>query len=216
MAGKQCVLLLLGIASVVTSAQRHRDVDSGSYQRENNAPQKAPSPGGIPSPGGTKGTPEAKGPSGFQETGEPEGTSTPQASGAAKGQNGTGDSAVQKPDAGQASEKQPPEKEPSNGKVPGLPILGVVVGLGVCVLVAKLLWSPRVGTGNGIRAEELRTLTAPPVIFATHVEGDGADGSRYSGKPAKVEIVLRLEAVLEKGQYTIKREPAVVERRRAR
>jgi hypothetical protein len=87
------------------------------------------------------------------------------------------------------------------------PILGVVLVVGVLGLglLVKHLWPG----GNGIRAKQLRTLTAPTVIFATHVEADGAGGSRYSGKPAQVEFVLRLEAVLEMGQYTIKREPAV-------
>jgi hypothetical protein len=86
----------------------------------------------------------------------------------------------------------------------------VVLGVGVLVgLLAKVLWRGGNEGGNGIRAKQLRTLAAPTVIFATHVEADGAGGSRYSGKPAQVEFVLRLEAGLEMGQYTIKREPAV-------
>src|SRR5271156_3307924 len=108
MAGKQCVLLLLGIASVVTSAQSHMtDVDSGFYQHKINAPQKANNNSSL-SPGGTKGTPEAKGLGGSKGKGGAEGTGGTQASGAANGQNGTSASAVPpgtKPDAGQAPEK---------------------------------------------------------------------------------------------------------------
>jgi hypothetical protein len=88
-----------------------------------------------------------------------------------------------------------------------LPILGLVLGVGG--LGAGLLAKRLRSGGNGIRAKQLRTLAAPTVIFATHVDPDGADGSRYSAKPAPVEFVLRFEAGLAMGQYTVKREPAV-------
>ena len=88
-----------------------------------------------------------------------------------------------------------------------------VLGLGLLVKFLRRIFKP---TGDKIREKQLRTLTAPTVIFEMHVETDGPYGSRYSWKPTQVEFVLRLESLSEMGRYMFKREPAVVETRRAR
>jgi len=106
----------------------------------------------------------------------------------------------------------------------GLPTLGTsravvlgagalgLLGVGLFVRAGKSRWPTRVD----IVKQQLRTLTPPTVIFRAKLKLDAGHGSRYSGKPAQIEFVLRLEAVPKIGHYTIKREPAVLERRKVR
>jgi hypothetical protein len=204
-------LLLMGIVAAAAQS-RKKDVDAGSYPSnptKTNSIQKA---NDNRLPGMTYGLRPGKGP------GEPNGPSDPQASGGTGGQSGKGPAAPPPnpdPKTNPSTKTNPsPETNPTPKTNPTPEDHGgmspfLVVALGVGVLGVGLLANRMRPKGKGIRAEQLRALTAPTVIFVTHLEADGAGGTRYSGKPAQVEFVLRFEAGLEMGQYTIKREPAV-------
>jgi hypothetical protein len=239
MSGKQCVLLLLGVASIVTTAQGHtRNVDNGFFQHRNSGSQNtgrvqspaatnglreslgqsealtnggAEQTGRKPNSGGTKGTNDTSTEKPNQEQSAGGQTSGGQVKGQpSKGQNSNGQSSDQQSQGKKEPPRTPPPTPPPPVEVSPTVVVASVLGLG---LLLKLLWPRRPKT---IREQQLRTLTAPTVIFTTQVEANGADGSRYSGKPSRVEFVLGLKAVPEMGHYTIKREPAVLEGRRER